>query len=74
MKAKEEISYLEEEFENLKNESIGFNLQENKISQNSQNPHSRKISFTQQNERPERLSLKDKLDKSRKLINSPSKI
>jgi hypothetical protein len=74
LKAKEEISYLEEEFENLKNESIGFNLQENKISQNSQNPHSRKISFTQQNERPERLSLKDKLDKSRKLINSPSKI
>ena len=81
MKSKEEINFLEEEFDSFKendpkrtsyfnNSSI---YEKKTFIQNPSIPQSRQHSITP-NERPERLSLKDKLEKSRKIFNSPSKM
>lgn len=77
MKSKEEFAFLQEEFEIFNDNQIHMNnnnnttIYEKKIDGNC-SIYSQKTSFLAV-EKPERLSLKDKLEKSRKLINTPSK-
>lgn len=78
LKSKEEFSFLQEECETLIDNQIHIfnnnnntNIYEKKIDGNC-SIYSQKTSFLAI-EKPERLSLKDKLEKSRKFINTPSK-